>query len=113
MKIAIHIFTIYMLALSLIPCGDGGGGIVELANHFFGLEHQHVSDHQQHSQGCGDDTCSPFCVCSCCSSAIDIPIKLPLEEKYFPPKAVNTPSFFSSIIPFSFHDTIWQPPKLS
>ena len=62
MKLVINIFTIYMLALSLVPCGDGGGGIVEIVNHFLVIEHQHISDHEQHSNGCGDDTCSPFCV---------------------------------------------------
>jgi len=53
MKLAIHIFTFYMFALSLAPCGDGGNGIVEIAKHFFGVEHQHISDHDQHSNGCG------------------------------------------------------------
>jgi len=48
-KLAIHIFTIYILALSLAPCGDGGNGIVEITKQFFGVEHQHISDHDQHS----------------------------------------------------------------
>jgi len=55
MKIAVRILTIYMFALSLAPCGDGGNGVVEIAKHFFGVEHQHISDHDQHSNGCGDD----------------------------------------------------------
>jgi len=73
MKLTIHIFAIYMFALSLIPCGDGGGGIVEIVNHLFGIAHQHQSDHDHHSKGCGDDTCTPFCVCSCCSITTCIP----------------------------------------
>ena len=81
MKLAIHILTIYILALSLAPCSDGGGGIVETANHFLGIEHQHVSDHEHHSNGCGDDTCTPFCVCSCCSMALEIPVTPSLKIK--------------------------------
>jgi len=62
MKLAIKIFAMYLLALSLVPCSDGGGGILEIVNQVFGIEHQHISDHEEHSNGCGDDTCSPFCV---------------------------------------------------
>jgi len=98
MKLAIHIFTFYMLALSLVPCGDGGNGIVEIAKHFFGAEHQHVSDHDQHSNGCGDDTCTPFCICSCCSMALDIPIRLSFQVKPQPPKPVKLPASFSDFI---------------
>lgn len=102
-----------MLALSLIPCGDGGGGIVELVNHFFGVEHQHVSDHEQHSNDCGDDTCSPFCVCSCCSTVIDVPEKLPFQATLPPPIPSKTPSFTPNINPSAFLTSIWQPPKFS
>ena len=102
-----------MLALSLVPCGDGGGGIVEIANHLFGIEHTHISDHDQHSNSCGDDTCSPFCICSCCSTVIDIPIKLPFQIKNPPPTPERTPSFAPDIIHSSFFPTIWQPPRFS
>jgi len=113
MKLAIHIFTFYMFALSLAPCGDGGNGIVEIAKHFFGVEHQHISDHDQHSNGCGDDTCTPFCVCSCCSMALDVPTKLPFLVKYLPPTPAKLPSSYSDFIPSSFHHSIWQPPRFS
>ena len=113
MKIAIHIFTIYMLALSLIPCGDGGGGILEIANDLFGIEHQHLSDHEQHSNNCGDDLCTPFCICSCCSSALDTPSKLPYRIKTPTPFPNSTPSWFKNEISFSLDQSIWQPPKFS
>lgn len=113
MKITIHIFIIYMLALSLVPCGDGGGGIVEITNLLFGEEYQDISDHEQHSNDCGDDPCSPFCICSCCSPALDIPTKLPFHIKFLPPIPVKASSFLSNIIHSSFHSSIWQPPKFS
>jgi len=113
MKIAIRIFTIYMFALSLAPCGDGGNGIVEITKHFFGIEHHHVSDHDQHSKGCGDDSCTPFCVCSCCSIALDVPTKLPFLVKYLPPTPTNQPSLYSDFIPSLFIHSIWHPPIFS
>lgn len=113
MKVAIPIFTIYMLMLSLVPCGDGGAGILEIANHFFDTEHQHLSDHEQHSNDCGDDTCTPFCICNCCSSAIDTPEKLPFWIKIPTPLPSTTPTCLDHEISFSFNQSIWQPPKLS
>jgi len=113
MKLTIHIFAFYMLALSLVPCGDGGGGIVEIVNHLLGEEHQHISDHEQHSNDCGDDTCTPFCICSCCSMALDIPAKLPFQVKYLPPTPANLPSEYSDFILTSYHHSIWQPPRFS
>ena len=113
MKFAIRIFTIYMFALSLAPCGDGGNGIVEITKHFFGIEHQHISDHDQHSSGCGDDTCTPLCICNCCSIALDIPTELPFLVKHLPPISMHSPNTFSSFIPSSFNHSIWQPPRFS
>jgi len=113
MKIAIHIFTIYMLVLSLVPCGDGGGGIVEIAKHLLEVEHSHITDHDQHSNDCGDDDCSPFCICSCCSSGIDYPVKLLLQIKRPILIVDSNPSFAPNNIAFSFNSTVWHPPTLS
>jgi len=113
MKVLVKIFAIYMIALSLVPCGDGGGGVVEIANHFLGVEHQHISDHEQHSNGCGDDTCTPFCICSCCSSAVDTPTKLPFRIKTPTPSPNITPSCIRNEVSFAFNNSIWQPPKFS
>jgi hypothetical protein len=113
MKIATQILTIYMIALSLIPCGDGGGGIVEIVNHFMGVEHQHVSDHEQHSNGCGDDTCTPFCVCSCCSITTSIPANASFTSGYFTLIYQKLPSFKSNFYSSGFLTSIWQPPRFS
>ena len=113
MKMAIHIFTIYMLALARVPCGDSGSGIMEIVNHFFGFEHQDYSDHEQHSNTCDDDLCSPFCICSCCASTVDYPVKLPFLIKSLPSIPEAIPSFVPNIIFSSFYTSIWQPPRFS
>jgi hypothetical protein len=102
-----------MLALTLVPCGDGGGGIIEIANQLFEVEHQHASDHGQHSNDCGDDTCTPFCICSCCSSALDTPAKLPLLVETITPVPRTKPSFIPNFILSNHNPFVWQPPKFS
>lgn len=113
MKIANHIFTIYLLTLSLIPCGDGGGGIIEIANHLFGVVHQHVSDHEQHSNGCADDTCTPFCVCSCCSITTNIPTSASLTSNHITLISQKLPSYKSNFYPSGYNAAIWHPPIFS
>ena len=111
MKWTIHIFTVYMFALALVPCGDGGGGIAEMMSHFFEIEHQVFSDHDQHSNTCNDDHCSPFCVCSCCSTAVDSPVRLTIELSSPAPVTETVPSFVPNLLPSSFLTSIWQPPR--
>jgi len=102
-----------MLALSFIPCGDGGGGIVELANNFFEIEYQQTSNHTQHSKDCGDDTCSPFCICSCCSTSINAPANINYTDKYIALFPQNLISYKSDFHFSNFNSSIWQPPKFS
>ena len=113
MRLAVHIFTIYMLALSLVPCSDNGGGIVEIANHLFGIKHQQFSAHEQHSNSCGDDTCTPFCICNCCSVALDISAKPTFQVKTLLPTPIKSPAYFSDFIAYPFYQSIWQPPRFS
>lgn len=102
-----------MLALLLVPCGDGGGGIVEIANHFFEIEHEHLSDHEQHSNSCGDDSCSPFCVCSCCSISVNSPINADLNIKFIPLLVFKKIFISDDKIVSSFNPLIWHPPTFS
>lgn len=112
MKLASSMLATYIFALSLIPCGDGGG-IVEIANHFFGVEHQHISDHEQHSKGCGDDTCTPFCVCSCCSNTTSIPKSANLTGSYITLISQKLLPYSSNFYPSGVNASIWQPPRFS
>jgi hypothetical protein len=113
MKIAVYILTIYMLALALIPCGDGGGGIVEIVHELMGTEHHDSEDHEQHSNNCEDDHCSPLCICNCCSSVFD-----PSEKEQVALKVPNwvfleTPIFTDQVKLSNYADSIWQPPRCS
>lgn len=100
-----------MFLLLLLPCADGGGGVVEWIGHTFEVEHQHGSDHTEHSKNCGDDTCPPFCVCTCCSSVVDIPTDHSLEIKTPDSLPETTPSFIPTLSAKAIDLAIWQPPR--
>ncbi len=69
MKWFCHIFSLYLLTLSCLPCSDGGHDHVRQAAgtpaHFTS-----ANSFPEHTQ-C-DDTCSPFCGCHCCSVTFTI-----------------------------------------
>ncbi|MFK8101731.1 MAG: hypothetical protein AB8G15_04380 [Saprospiraceae bacterium] len=113
MKTVIQIFAVYLLALSLIPCSDGGSGIVELTKHLLQIEHQHVATHQQHSNSCGDDQCAPFCVCTCCTSVVDFPVEANFLLAPLAPTPATKPSFSPQLSFTAFTAIVWQPPQLS
>jgi hypothetical protein len=113
MKITIRIFAIYILALSLLPCSDGGRGIVETVMQFVDGEQHDLSVYEQHSNSCDNDSCSTFCICSCCSAALDFPVKTVFKIKTPAPFPSLKPSFVPEIIHSSFSTAVWQPPKFS
>jgi hypothetical protein len=93
-----------MLGLSFMPCGD----ILECNN----TEMIASIDvgHEKHSHD--KEGCTPFCVCSCCTSTVFFtPLlhykigRLFFKSSIYPLYKIP---YFSSI---SF--SIWQPPKLS
>jgi hypothetical protein len=114
MKRAIHIYIIYLLALAFVPCGDGGGGLVEVANHLFGTEPISATDHNHsHSNDCGDDLCAPFCICSCCSIAVDAPVELSMELDIPLLPERTSPASISNKLFSIYKHSIWQPPRFS
>ena len=105
MKIFAFIMALIVLALSVMPCMEGG-----FANN--GSAKTEISKAGNQKEHGNSDDCSPFCSCSCCSGVVffqafsfnylDKPVFL--AKKY----SVYKPSFYSDI---SF--SIWQPPKMA
>ena len=100
-----------MLALAFVPCSDSEVG-PNMFEKILGIEYEYDSDHDQHSKDCGDDHCTPFCICSCCSTVMDAPVKLPFKIIAPPPIPSEIPSFLLNLISSSFYAAIWQPPQL-
>ena len=113
MKVFTYIFSFYMILLSLAPCGDGGNGIIEIVHNILNIEYEHISDHEEHSNSCGDDSCTPFCICSCCSTPVYTidHFEEPTISIFSQPD--TKPSFIPNLVSSSINLSIWQPPKFS
>jgi hypothetical protein len=90
------------MVLSVLPCSDDANcnqdNVEQIADH---------SDHEHE-----EDTCTPFCVCTCCGSVgftVSIPFFDIQIEKYEITQSVISydPHFISS-----YHYSFWQPPKI-
>ena len=102
MKVFAFILSLYILILVAIPCVDVP------PNH--ALQKNELSQNANSHHHNDSDTCSPFCVCSCCVSPISHLIYRVSFTCYSSTRIqFNTyTSFFTSYNTAS----IWQPPKL-
>ncbi len=101
-KVFCILFSVYFVSLLVIPCGDK-----EDCNEFKQTETSQTSHHEEHS----DETCTPFCVCSCCAAHFLIRDLSPALNHLAVVKSIYTvhkeAEVTGVIIP------IWQPPKLA
>ncbi|MGH2665969.1 DUF6660 family protein [Flavobacterium sp.] len=107
MKWFITILSIYLIALSCLPCAD-----MEVNS----LAHSKIditADNDNHNHEKSSDMCSPFCNCNCCgvtflsfqpTIAYDCPIVSSIIE-------TSSPSYQSVFIS-NFYGSIWQPPQI-
>ena len=102
MKYLSTIFAVLIFIFSIVPCSDAIGSH---NNHT-----ELVQEHENHMHNDAEDSCTPFCVCECCSiSIIDISFITSLEEKIDFIFSYN----FSYSLDYSFEYThnVWNPPK--
>jgi len=104
MKVRSILLSFYVLYMVSLPCVDEA---IDFNMTFTELTAAHHSHHETNHA----DSCSPFCVCSCCSITVD------LTTFVFNTDPVR--SIQSKLIPYykeslsSFYQPIWQPPKFS
>ncbi|HEX3006631.1 MAG TPA: DUF6660 family protein [Bacteroidales bacterium] len=101
MKVLCLLFSLYVIYMVSLPCIDK-----ELkCDHF-----AHSAQSTNHSDENQKDSCSPFCVCSCCN------VQVVLSDFYF----YNQPPLEFQVLKLTlasgaerlFPAIIWQPPKL-
>lgn len=96
------LFAFYFLSLAVVPCSDN-----EPCDDGCGTEMTHHESENDHSE----ETCTPFCVCSCCAAHIVV-------------NTIDNQIVIASIEVRSYCETptskvqgailpIWQPPKLA
>lgn len=110
MKWLFAIWTLYMLALSFVPCSD----TVYARN-----DHRHTSTEQAHSHKHfkdpgHSDGCSPFCYCACCG------VPTAFQQYQMPEISVQYTLIVSkrvvmrkNMLQSSYFGSIWQPPKIN
>lgn len=89
-----------------MPCADNCNDETEQPQTTISANNNHAHNDNK------KETCSPFCICSCCGVRVSLPIQI-----LFPTAALDTKTTkqFSNYT-FSFQSVqfnIWQPPKLS
>ncbi len=72
-----------------------------------------MNSESSHSEG-KDDTCSPFCFCSCCQITvtafkIEPLLEIPFQVKFYFSNKIH---FHKNNIAYQVYDHIWQPPKI-
>jgi hypothetical protein len=103
MKLFAFILSFYILMLATLPCID--------VPHDGSLQNTEFSQNNSGSHQNGDDLCSPFCTCYCCTSPLifqDYSIKFDCFSS-----SELHPAGYSFSYLFSYSASIWQPPKIS
>ena len=102
------LFSIQILTLSVLPCGD----TIE-CNDKTKTEITEQDDHEKHNHS--SEQCPPFCNCACCGVQItnfEIQLISFKENNLFEFQKEKI-SFYESINIQKIADKIWQPPKIS
>lgn len=105
MKLVAILFGFYMAILAILPCQDKKDIASEIAFH------SSIQKAHSGADKCGLETCSPFCICACCSTVRALQqhvVSKHLEKPVFRIYAeLLTPALQQASI------SIWQPPQIS
>ncbi len=93
------------LILSILPCADEGSAMKECKVKTEFTEQHNEQDHPEHN-----DTCSPFCHCTCCAG-FSINQLFATESSLILIDSKLYTSYLSEDL-FEYSPPIWQPPQL-
>ncbi|MBB1644015.1 MULTISPECIES: DUF6660 family protein [Bacteroidota] len=107
MKLFIFIFSIYFLALSLMPCTDACG--MDTSN----TSKSELSN-TSNGQTKNGDLCSPFCSCATCHTVVNFTFQT-FKINEAKPSLSKIQKFPLQNFNFisNYHGNIWQPPKIN
>ena len=108
MKWLVYLFSLYVLALSGIPCSADDDCCIEETR---STAHSNCAD-EDASGHKPIAPCSPFFACGACHGITLPTIAIVTAPEYIPAPTEKT-SFDQTYIKFDFHSIIWQPPKIA
>lgn len=105
MRLTAFIMAILILVLSCLPCADTEAMSLSIVKTEVS---QSSREHKEHK---GNDICSPFCHCSCCStySVVNTPLLVPILVQQ-PERNIYTAHISEALVEISL--PVWQPPQL-
>ena len=82
-------------------------------NNYEHTQSEFASNQETHSHNKEKDSCSPFCICSCCGSQIVSYFKTVSYNFAIISKEIKTqlPTYTSKFTS-NFYGSIWQPPQI-
>jgi hypothetical protein len=102
-KVIYFIFSIYILSITVYPCGDDRDIALD--------QNSSAVSTAGHDHDAEQDFCSPFCICACCTAHIQIINVVAIAaDNLVHNTELNTPYVERPVIDNG--DSIWQPPKL-
>ncbi|NJK98905.1 MAG: hypothetical protein HC905_31910 [Bacteroidales bacterium] len=101
MRLIGFIFSVYILYLVSLPCVDGD-------LHSCKVSHEQSTENNTPSEH--TDTCSPFCVCSCCNVQVVLNAFIFETSPSLVYQIVHSGNFEGN--EFLFAAFVWQPPKV-
>ncbi|MBV8251154.1 MAG: hypothetical protein JO154_01005 [Chitinophaga sp.] len=103
MKLFIYILSIYILALSCIPCNDADAAVNNL------IKSEQLTSSAADHHSAQPDFCSPLCICSCCNVQV-MPVTTTFLAVFHPLAIYIFPNIIPTLQP-SAAASIWQPPR--
>lgn len=101
------IMSIYLIALSCLPCAD-----MEVNSPAHALT-ELSSSNEKHSHDKEKDFCSPFCFCNCCGTQV-LSYQPTITFGFSIVSAIITKQLptYKSVFASNFYGSIWQPPQI-
>ncbi|MEN5086028.1 DUF6660 family protein [Sphingobacterium faecium] len=103
MKIFVYILSLYFIALTMVPCADH----VQESS----FVHTTQSKDIHHSEEEHVDYCSPFCICACCSTVLNIADNTIFSFVTVLLQSKDEIAYDSIFYSFDY-SSIWHPPQL-
>ncbi len=102
------ILSLIILIISCMPCAD------KEANNSAHMAAQFAAADMDHSHEKQNDSCSPFCICSCCGVQVLSYASAITYDFPVPAKTIKCPlPSYISVVASNFYGSIWQPPQIA